>query len=181
MRWDALFADMELQLEATERQDRVDEVAEITRAERAGIGLVDRLRGGHDGSVTLGLRDGTAVRGTLAGTGSGWVLVSDGGRERLVPLAAVVTVAGLGTTVAPEPGRVARRLGLGHALRAIARDRSLVQVRVPGAVHQGRIDAVGADHMELAVVFADSGRPTGERLIVAFAGIDEVVSSSTAF
>lgn len=181
MRWDALFADMELQLEAAERQDRVDEVAEITRAERAGIGLVDRLRGGHDGSVTLGLRDGTAVRGTLAGTGSGWVLVSDGGRERLVPLAAVVTVAGLGTTVAPEPGRVARRLGLGHALRAIARDRSLVQVRVPGAVHQGRIDAVGADHMELAVVFADSGRPTGERLIVAFAGIDEVVSSSTAF
>lgn len=181
MRWDALFFDMELQLEAAERRDRVDEVAELTRAERAGIGLVDRLRGGHDGSVTLGLRDGTTVRGTLTGTGSGWVLVSDAGRERLVPITAVVTVAGLGSTVAPEPGRVARRLGLGHALRVIARDRTLVHVHVPGAVHQGRIDAVGSDHMDVAVVFADSGRPTGERLAIAFAGIDQVVSSSTAF
>lgn len=181
MRWDALFADMELQLEAAEGQERADEVAEITRAERAGVGLADRLRGGVGASVTLGLRDGTAVRGELIDVGPAWVLVSDGGRERLVPTGAVVTVAGLDAAVAPDPGKVARRLGLGHALRAIARDRSLVQVHAGARVHQGRIDAVGADHLELALTFGDSGRPTGQRTLIAFSGIDQVVSSSTVF
>ena len=181
MRWDALFADMELQLEAAERQERADEVAEITRAERAAVGLVDRLRGGVGTSVTLGLRDGAAVHGELTDAGSAWVLVSDGGRELLVPTQAVVTVAGLDGTVAPDAGVVARRLGLGHALRAIARDRSLVQVHAGGGVHQGRIDAVGADHLELALSFGDSGRPTGRRTLVAFAGIDQVVSSSAVY
>lgn len=181
MRWDALFADMELQLEAAAQAERADEVAEITRAERAGVGLADRLRAGTGADVTLGLRDGGEVRGRLTDVGDTWLLLADGAREHLVPVAALVTVAGLDGAVAPEPGHVARRLGLGHALRAIARDRSLVQVRTAAGAHQGRIDAVAADHLELALTFGDSGRPSGRRLTVAFAGIDQVLSSSAAF
>jgi len=41
----------------------------------------------------------------------------------------------------------------------------------------GRIDVVGADHLDLAVVYPDSGRPTGERETVPFAALDLVSSA----
>ncbi|MGB7819153.1 MAG: hypothetical protein WBL35_10560, partial [Ornithinibacter sp.] len=47
--------------------------------------------------------------------------------------------------------RTARRFGLGYALRALSRDRATVAVSllgVPAVI--GTIDAVGADHLDLA-------------------------------
>ena len=106
------------------------------------------------------------------------LLTSATGREHLVPTAAVVTVSALGARV--ETARAARRFGLGYALRALSRDRATVAISLsgvgasagagvsagPGAgpgsgvgfgwsaaggsVLVGTIDAVGADHLDLA-------------------------------
>ena len=174
MRWEALFADMESQLQAAQSQGRARDVAELTRAERASVHLVDRLRAAVGSEVRLATRSG-AVRGTLREVGMAWVLVEDG-RERLVPLPAVTTVGGLGDVSAPPAGTVVRRLGLGHALRAVARDRGVVQVTMAGTQLTGRIEAVGGDHLDLALVHPDSARPTGGCEVVPFAALDLVSS-----
>jgi hypothetical protein len=75
-----------------------------------------------------------------------------GGREVLVPAAAVVSLAGLRAwSGAPgSAGQVFARLGLGHALRGIARDRVPVQVWLTdGSVVSGTVDRVGADFLEV--------------------------------
>lgn len=167
MRWAALFADMELQLGAARAQDREQAVADLTRAERASVLLADRLRAclGHE--VRLVLKEATRVAGTTRDVGGSWLLLADHGREHLVPFASVVTVTGLPALAAPPEVGVLRRLGLGHALRAVARDRSLVRVVTTAGDVTGRIDGVGGDHVDVALVHPDSGRPTGECQVVA--------------
>ena len=176
VRWDGLFADLEAQLGAAAVQDRAHEVSELTRAERATVLLVDRLRGSQGEVVTVVVRSGARVHGVLADVGSAWLLVVDGPREHLVPTGAVVSVAGLRDGAAPPEAVALRRLGLGHALRAIARDRSIVQVVTLAATTIGRIDAVGADHLDLAATLDDSGRVTGARQAIAYSGLDLVSS-----
>ena len=163
MRWEGLFADLEGQLAAEERRELDDEVAERTRRERALVTLADRLSGAAGSAVRLGLSTGVSVHGQLADLGDGWVLLrTDGtGREHLVPTASVITVSALGARV--EAARSARRFGLGYALRALSRDRATVALSLAGggpartaagsaggAVLVGTIDAVGADHLDLA-------------------------------
>ncbi|MCU1432203.1 MAG: hypothetical protein JWP95_1308 [Actinotalea sp.] len=174
MRWDALFADLEIQLGSAEAEDRRAEVAELTRAERSAVLLADRLVAGVGERVRLSLRSGTDLTATLVDAGPSWALLASAGREHLVPLAGVVAVAGLPDGAAVPPSSGLRRLGLGHALRAVARDRTLVRVVTLGPVLLGRLDAVGADHVDVALAFADSGRPTGERYAVGFGGLDLV-------
>ena len=174
VRWDALFGDLEAQLGAATAQDRAHEVAELTRAERATVLLADRLRASHGDGVTVAVRSGARVHGVLVDVGAAWLLVADARREHLVPLAAVVSVTGLRDGAAPPEASALRRLGLGHVLREIARDRSVVRVVTLAATAQGRIDAVGADHLDLAVALDDSGRPTGARQAITFAGLDLV-------
>ncbi|GAA4408480.1 hypothetical protein GCM10023168_25960 [Fodinibacter luteus] len=152
MRWEGLFADLEGQLAAEERRELDDEVAERTRRERALVTLCARLEAAVGGDVRLGLLDGRRVNGDLEDLGDGWLLVRGrvGGRELLVPTASVVTVTALASHA--EPGRPARRFGLGYALRALSRDRATVAVSLVGggAAVVGTIDAVGADHLDVA-------------------------------
>jgi hypothetical protein len=152
MRWEGLFADLEGQLDAEERRERDDEVAERTRRERALVTLPARLAAAVGGPVRLALMGGTALEGTLLDLGEDWVLVraASEGREVLTPLAAVVSLRGLGAHSAPA--RSARRFGLGYALRALSRDRATVAVALAGGGVPllGTIDAVGADHLDLA-------------------------------
>jgi hypothetical protein len=95
-----------------------------------------------------------AVEGELREVGSQWLLVAEPqGQEALIPLAAVVAVRGLGPlSGAPgSAGQVFERLGLGAALRAIARDRAAVAVTVSdGTSLAGTIDRVGADFIEVS-------------------------------
>src|SRR5665647_1322023 len=114
MRWAALFADMELQLDAADARGRDQDVADLTRAERASVLLADRVRACVGGDLRLALRDGTTVAGTVRDVGPVWLLLADNAREHLVPLASVATVAGLGELSAPSEGAVLRRLGLGQ-------------------------------------------------------------------
>lgn len=173
MRWDDLFADLEARLDAAHAAERADEVADRTRAERARVGLADRLRA-HAGPVEVLVRDGGTVRGEVRDAGPAWLLLADGPREHVVPTHAVAAVSGLTDQVAERAGAVLSCLGLGHVLRGIAQDRSVVRVRVAGADLVGRVDAVGADHLDLAEVAPDSLRPTGRRRAVATAALDVV-------
>lgn len=169
VRWETLFADLENQLQAAQDEQMWDEVPDLTRAERAGMKVEHRLRALRETRVRLGLLDGHDVQGRLADVGDGWLLVVDRPREHLVPLAAVATIRGAAAPTAPPP-RPLERLGLAHALRALARDRRCVRVQTAAGGVLGRVDSVGADHLELGLV-DEAWRPTGERQIVTFVGL----------
>ncbi len=152
MRWEGLFADLEGQLGAEQRRERDDEVAERTRRERALVTLGSRLAAGVGARLVIGLVGGQQVEGVLGDHGDDWVLVrvDADAHEVLVPVAGVLTLRSLG--VQSASGRAARRFGLGYALRALSRDRATVAISLVGAGPRliGTIDAVGADHLDLA-------------------------------
>ncbi len=152
MRWEGLFEDLEGQLAAEQRRERDDEVAERTRRERALVTLGSRLAAGLGARVGIGLVGGHRVEGVLGDLGEDWVLVrvDAEAQEVLVPLAGVLTLRSL--AVQSATGRSARRFGLGYALRALSRDRATVAISLVGAGPRllGTIDAVGADHLDLA-------------------------------
>ena len=175
MRWEALFADMEAQLDAAAAADLAAEVADLTRAERATVGLLDRLRAAQGANVAILVVGGDTVAGILLDVAGQWVLVGDGSRRALVPLSAVVAVRGLSIRSAPAAGEVARRLGLGSALRALSRDRVTVRIRADGAELAGRIERVGADHLDV-VPEADDARVGPPGWAVPFAALRVVRS-----
>ena len=148
MRWDALFDDLAAQLAAAQSQDRVAAVADLTRAEHATVSLAERLRAAP-GVVTLDLRDASAVTGEVREVAQEWTLLADGRRQHLVPLDAVVAVRGLGRHADPPRSSRSATLGLGHALRALQRDRRPVQVRTAAGSCSGWVARVGKDHLDL--------------------------------
>jgi len=170
MRWEALFADMEAQLDAAQAADLAAEVADLTRAERATVELRDRLRAAQGADVVILVMGGGTVAGELLEVAAQWALVGEGMRRALVPLGAVVAVRGLAVRSAPATGEVARRLGLGSALRALARDRATVRVTTDGAELAGRIERVGADHLDLAAG-VEGRRATAHLWAVPFAAL----------
>ena len=58
MRWEGLFADLEAQLAQGHWQDTEAEAAEMTRGERAGITLADRIRGALGATLQIQLAEG---------------------------------------------------------------------------------------------------------------------------
>ena len=120
-----------------------------------GVALVElgaRLCAATGSVLRIGLAGGSVVEGRLLDVGDGWLLArtGTGAREVLVPTAAVVTLGPLGRE--SDPGRAARRFALGSALRVLSRDRATVGVSLMGGgpLLVGTIDAVGADHLDLA-------------------------------
>lgn len=157
VRWDRLFEDLEARAAAQSRLELDAEVAERTRLERARVTLGERVAGAGGVLLTLRLRGGTVVRGQVEDSGDGWVLlVEEGGRQLLVPVASVLGISGLGR---PRDDTRARRFGLGSAVRGVSRDRRAVVVRdVDGGSVHGTIDSVGADAFDLAEHPSDSPR-----------------------
>lgn len=162
MRWEALFDDLEAQLASQQVADLRSEVAERSRAELSAVQLADRLRAHHGRPLTIRLRDGSRVHGRCRDVAVEWISLTDGPAQVLVPLTAVTTVAGLSRAVAQPAGVVLRRLGLPHALRALARDRSAVRLRTDGGEVTGTIDRVGADHVDVAEHAVGETRRAGE-------------------
>lgn len=154
MRWDELFRDLEGQLAAAGSAELDAEVADRTRRESADLALVDRARGATGQPVSVRVPGAGAVDGVLREVGSQWLLVAEeGGRDAVLPLAAVLSVTGLSrwTGVPGSGGQVFARLGLASALRGIARDRAAVAVwLLDGSVMTGTLDRVGADFLELS-------------------------------
>ncbi|OIQ72954.1 hypothetical protein GALL_454120 [mine drainage metagenome] len=174
VRWEALFEDLESQLDAAHAANRAVEVAERTRTERASVTLGDRFRAARGSRVSLRLRDGEAVSGDLVDLAQQWLLLADGPRQLLVPTAAVGWVGGLGMHATTGGGLVVRRLTMGHVLRALARDRVHVRVQAHGVELAGRLDAVGADHVDVVVV-PEGGR-AGSVWAVPFDALDVIRS-----
>jgi hypothetical protein len=154
MRWQNLFADLAAQFDAAEAAASAGELASRTRAEVGAIRMVDRVGGSLGTALTLRCRGARVVAGVASEVGADWMLLTDEqGRELLVAARSVLAVQGLGpSTAAPvTDGVVFSRLDLRWALRAVARNRSAVQVVLEdGAVLTGTIDRVGADFLELA-------------------------------
>ncbi len=172
MRWQRLFADLEAQAEAEERLDGAARTAELQRAEMASISHADRLRAARNLTLTLALRDGSRVSGTLQEVADEWLLLQVDGRETVVPCAAVDAIDGLPVR-ASQGGGVAARLSLGHVLRGLARDRAAVVVRTRGGSHSGRIARVGRDHLDLDALAPEDayGRVPGRSSSVLFAAV----------
>src|SRR4051794_15116290 len=165
MRWQQLFADLRAQFDEAEAAADRAESASRARTEWGAIRLAERLRGALGRTVSLRCRGAGHVSGVLADVGADWLLLEEEvGREALVATAAVLSVGGLGRqTAAPlETGFVEARLDLRRAARALARDRSAVQVVLEdGAVLTGTIDRVGSDFLELAAHALDEPRRSG--------------------
>lgn len=163
MRWDDLFADLEAQLAAGELAERDAEVADRTRREAARLSVVERALGSVGCRVSVRVSGIGDVPGVLREVGSQWLLLDeDAGRVALVPIASVLTLTGLTarTDVTASGRRVFTRLGLGSALRAVARDRSVVALSLTdGGVLTGTIDRVGSDFLELTERDAGESRP----------------------
>ena len=82
----------------------------------------------------------------------------------MIPLAAVVAVAGLPATAVASTsvGRVAARLDLRHVLRGLVQDRTPVRlVAADGRVYVGVLNRCGADFVDLTG--ASSEREGGRR------------------
>jgi len=154
VRWDELFADLESQFAAAQDAELSAEVADRIRSENARTGLAERLAGATGREVRVVALGGAVTTGALRRTGPDWMLIAErGGSDVLVPLASVGVVTGLTGAVAQPGGGgvVAARLGLGHALRGIARDRLPVVVDlVDGTSTGGTVERVGRDHLDLS-------------------------------
>lgn len=162
MRWERLFEDLEAQLTSDDAREIAAEVADRTRRERALVEVQARLLANIDAGPVSILIVGGALTGPLRGVGPDWLLIEPRlDRPTLVPLAAVQLITGL------EPGAgqvsvVAKRFGLGPALRAISRDRAVVELTLTsGRALPGTIDVVGADYLELAAHPLDEPRRSG--------------------
>lgn len=170
MRWSDLFGDLEGQLAAARDADFAQEVAELAVAERASVDLASRLAAARGQAVIVHLRGGAVVRGEMSDATPSWVLLREGARDHLIPGTAISAVEGAADRSLPWGG-VERRLGLGHALRALAEDYAPVVVSTDGAEFRGRMAAVGADHLDLT---PDSG---GASVVVPFWAILRVSST----
>ena len=156
MRWDSLFDDFEAQLASAARLDQEAQVADIVRAEQAGVGMAERLRGHGDAPVELVLRAGVRVRGRISQVADAWFVVDSAPHSVLVPMGSVVAASGLGRGARSETSTVRRSLSLASGLRALARDRAFVSCLADGGAGEphtvrGTIDTVGRDYLELAV------------------------------
>lgn len=151
MRWERLFADLEAQYDAAADAEFSGEVADRSRREIALVALIDRLRS-TVGSAQIGVAGTDPVTGEVVSCGPDWVLLAtESGAEALVPAAAIVWVRGLSTLSEPAASAVTARLGLGYALRGLARDRAEMTVVIgTGERFSGTVDRVGADHIDLA-------------------------------
>lgn len=166
MRWEALFSDLQAQWDAARREEDDARIADLAELEMARVSMVDRLRARRGQPVGLLLSDGSALTGDVLDAAVPWLLVAVGERRSIVPVDAVVAAWPLGPVAAEAPA-VERRLGLGHVLRAVAREGAAVRVRTVAGVYRGRIVRVGADHLDLATEADAPGRGQVERVTIA--------------
>jgi hypothetical protein len=178
MRWDDLFGDLEAQLDAAAAAAVDAEVADRSRRESALLTMAERLGGSLGGRVGLHVVGAGRIDGRLVEVSAEWLLLAgDAGAQVLVTMSAVQSVTDLTPTSEPTSATAAGqrvRLGLGVALRAIARDRSPVVVHLTGGgTVEGTLERVGADFVELTEHPAAEVRPrrAGAVRTVPFAAV----------
>lgn len=154
----ALFADLELQAEGLHLEERQAEVAALGAAHYAEITLGSRILGSVGERVTVRLRGGLVVRGTLTRAAAAWALLDDEqGRAWLLPQSGIATVSGLSDRSVGEQARtVLAKLRIGTVLRSLAgAGHDCVLHLVDGSRVEGALGRVGRDFVE---VLASPGR-----------------------
>jgi len=145
MRWDRLFAELE-SATLDELADERDALAEDLRDEQwASLSWRDLLGDPHVRLDVAGLGE---VGGRVVGAGD-VIVVEDAGRRVVVLPEAVLAVSGSDGRAASVPALSRTRRQLARALRDEAGPVRVV--RTDGTAVDGRVVAVGADFVQLAV------------------------------
>ena len=170
----AFIAELEARFDEQRVRDLEELVDELTDAERASVTLSARLAGAS-GIVTLALRGGQVVSGQILDSTRTWVLVRGDNGDCLVMLSAVVGAWPLGRSVARESS-IRGGVGVGHVLRELSARGVGVAIESDGGDHRGIIDAVYADHVDVAlsgaaVSFDGRDEQEGVTVSLALAGL----------
>ncbi|TVU63409.1 hypothetical protein FQP90_10555 [Paenarthrobacter nitroguajacolicus] len=184
MRWNSLFDDLEAQFSAERALASESEIAERAKVELAGIEVGDRLRGAVGAAIKVLLVDGIVLRGELGHVGSEWLVLTEGARQWLIPLASVISYQGLGRLSLKPLTRTRQSLGIASALRALSRDRAELVIHLTvrtgdGHKLRGVIDRVGRDYFDLAAVLNGEARRVGnvaEVVTVPFGSVAAICS-----
>ena len=149
----ALFDDLEQQAEGLALAARDTEVAELTVAEYARIGMGARLHASSGQDLRIRLVGGRLVSGRLARVGQDWLLLVEGSQEWIVRHAAILTVTGASRRAhSEETWSVVDRLSLGALLRRLSAQGETCMVHfVDDQQLEGRVGRVGRDFLELYV------------------------------
>lgn len=160
MRWDALFADLQTQLDAAQTAEFDAAVVEAARLESSRLELADRLRAHQGQQLSLVLPGNRRLSVRVGAVGSDWLSGTLAQQSVLVPLSALRAVDGMHRSAArAEAGATRRRLGIMEPIRRLSRDRSVVQVQgSEGLLAQGLISGVGRDFLEIADFAAGESR-----------------------
>ena len=145
---DLFLADLSGKFDAERRADLDAIVDELTDAERARVSLAARLVAMAHHDLTVLLRGGERVSGTVVDVARTWVLVGASVGASLIPIDAIVAVWPLGG-VAVDESSVANSVGIGHVLRELGASGREIVVDHDAGVHQGIVAAVMADHVDL--------------------------------
>ena len=152
MRWDDVFADLELEAAGLVERERDMEIAERTRAELATIELMERFRAALGSQVSIRVTGAGVLQGQVRRVASRWVLLTASSDvEWLVAWPALMGVTGLSPQAADaEASPVEPGLGWPATWRVLARDRAPVQVvRTDGSSVTGVPGRVRQDFVEL--------------------------------
>ena len=155
-------------------RDLEELIDELTDTERALVTLSARLAGA-DGDITLALRGGATITGSVLDSTRSWVLLRGSHDDSLIMLSAIVAAWPLGRSVARESS-VRGGVGVGHVLRELGARGVGVVIESDGGDHRGIIDAVYADHVDVALdgeAFTYDGRDEtgGLTVTLALAGL----------
>jgi hypothetical protein len=151
MRWQELFDDLGGQLDHAVGVDRAAEADDDVRVARSRQTLTAWMATAGT-ELTVLTRDGTTVVGCVASHGEDWIVVRDGRGDVVVLAGSVTSASGRGSAPAPLVAPSARSsLSLRTVLRGHVRRRAPVSVGTLAGVVRGTPDAVGADHLEVAV------------------------------
>lgn len=151
MRWDALFADLETQLEAAQTAEFDAALSDASRLESSRLEFAERLRAHQDRLLSLRVVGGQRFELRIVAVGADWLAGSMSAHSVLVPLGGILAVDGMERAAArSEPSATRRRLGITAALRRLARDRAMVSVfGAEGVLASGLIATVGRDFVEI--------------------------------
>lgn len=164
------LAELEARFDEARERELEDLIDELTDAERASVTLSARLAG-SDGPVTLMLRGGGVVTGTILDSTRTWILVRGGEGDSLVMYAAIVGAWPLGRSAVREGG-VRAGVGVGHVLRELGARGVGVVIESDAGDHRGVIDAVFSDHVDLILdggSLSDDGRDDHREVVISLA------------
>jgi len=153
VRWEDLFAGLELEAAGLADRERDLEIADRTRAELATVPLQARFRAALGVQVSVRVAGAGMLHGDVRRVTPLWVLLAVGRTEWVVSWPAVMGVTGLpAQAVDPTPSAVESRLGWPATWRALARDRAAVHiVRRDGSSVTGVPGRAGEDFVEVGL------------------------------